>query len=251
MNNKPDAYILRMNRLKQRNILEEKFKYHTHHIIPTFMGGADTEENTVKLSIEEHIEAHLELAECFPIGSEERNKNLCSANITKVWANKLNIQIDISGENNPMWGKFHSEATKKKIGQRSAKKYFSEEYREKLRNASLGTNNPMWGKTHKEETKRKISEAQLGTKHHWYGKSRPEDVKNKIRKSQPNKKTIAKCDLTGNIIDIYESIGIAAKKNNISQGNLSVYLKSSPVTKHGKCKQLGGYIWKTIGEELL
>jgi len=37
--------------------------YHTHHIIPRYMGGSDDPSNLVKLTIEEHAEAHRKLYE--------------------------------------------------------------------------------------------------------------------------------------------------------------------------------------------
>jgi len=35
--------------------------YHTHHIIPKHMGGTDDPSNLVKLTIEEHAQAHHDL----------------------------------------------------------------------------------------------------------------------------------------------------------------------------------------------
>ena len=37
--------------------------YHTHHIIPKHMGGTDEPSNLVKLTVEEHAEAHRKLYE--------------------------------------------------------------------------------------------------------------------------------------------------------------------------------------------
>lgn len=37
--------------------------YHMHHIIPKYMGGDDSESNLVKLTVEEHAEAHKKLYE--------------------------------------------------------------------------------------------------------------------------------------------------------------------------------------------
>ncbi|ABT16682.1 hypothetical protein ATCV1_Z548L [Acanthocystis turfacea chlorella virus 1] len=58
-----------------------------------------------------------------------------------------------SGENNPMFGKCHTDETKKK---------FSEE--------RSGEKNHMFGKHHAEETKKKLSEDRTGEKHHMFGK---------------------------------------------------------------------------------
>lgn len=37
--------------------------YHTHHIVPRHMGGTDDSSNLIKLTIEEHAEAHRKLYE--------------------------------------------------------------------------------------------------------------------------------------------------------------------------------------------
>ena len=37
--------------------------YHTHHIVPRHMGGTDDPSNLVKLTVEEHAEAHRKLYE--------------------------------------------------------------------------------------------------------------------------------------------------------------------------------------------
>lgn len=45
---------------------------HKHHIVPKFMGGADDPDNVIKLSYDDHLQAHMILADCFPDGSKER-----------------------------------------------------------------------------------------------------------------------------------------------------------------------------------
>ena len=37
--------------------------YHVHHIVPRHMGGTDDPSNLIKLTIEEHAEAHKKLWE--------------------------------------------------------------------------------------------------------------------------------------------------------------------------------------------
>lgn len=64
---------------------------------------------------------------------------------------------DVSGANNPMFGKHHTEETRKR----------------------LSTINK--GKTLSTETKRKISESTKGEKNHNYGKHLSEDTKEKLR----------------------------------------------------------------------
>lgn len=63
---------------------------------------------------------------------------------------------DVSGKNNPMFGKHHSEEVRGKI--KDAKQNISEETREKIRESATG-------RTHTEETRIKISNAVSGSNH--------------------------------------------------------------------------------------
>ena len=75
------------------------------------------------------------------------------------------------GENNPFYGKHHTEETKKMIG-------------EKIKSERCGENNPMYGKHHTEETKQKISESlkgkNSGENHPMYGKHLSKEHKQKL-----------------------------------------------------------------------
>lgn len=62
-------------------------------------------------------------------------------------------------ENNPMYGKHHSEETRMKIGKIHAGKQISIEARKKLSEANAGEKNCMYGKTHTKEAKEKIAKA--------------------------------------------------------------------------------------------
>lgn len=64
------------------------------------------------------------------------------------------------GEKNPMYGKTHSEETRRKISE--AAKNISDETRQKMSEAKKGENNPFFGKHLSEETRQKMSEAKKG-----------------------------------------------------------------------------------------
>jgi hypothetical protein len=67
-----------------------------------------------------------------------------------------------SGERNPMFGKHHSEATKKILSEKSKIFMHSEKGRNIPRRLLKGANNPMFGKHHSNETKRKIGLKSIG-----------------------------------------------------------------------------------------
>ena len=68
----------------------------------------------------------------------------------------------MKGENNPFFGKHHSEKTKKKIAKTEKGKILSEETRKKITIALSGENNPNFGKPRPEETKKKIAKTEKG-----------------------------------------------------------------------------------------
>lgn len=69
------------------------------------------------------------------------------------------------GKNNPMYGKKHSEETRKKISEAHKGRKLSEEQKAKLSEIEKGEGNPMYGKRHSEETKAKMREKRKGTTH--------------------------------------------------------------------------------------
>jgi group I intron endonuclease len=75
------------------------------------------------------------------------------------------ISLALSGINNGMYGKTHSDEIRKRISESHKGRKFSDEHKEKIRLSSVGKHNhfgqnhPMYGKHHTAETKRKISES--------------------------------------------------------------------------------------------
>lgn len=77
------------------------------------------------------------------------------------------------GENNPMYGKHHSEETKIKLSEINKDKHLSEETRRKMSENHAdfkGENHPMYGKHHSKKTRKKMSESHKGKNHPNYGK---------------------------------------------------------------------------------
>lgn len=92
---------------------------HLHRTVPKCLGGNNKKENLIKLSVEDHIIAHILLSQCFDENSYECVSNLRSArllNKNKISNEQLlEIARTYIGELNPFYGKSHTEETKDKI----------------------------------------------------------------------------------------------------------------------------------------
>lgn len=110
----------------------------------------------------------------------------------------------------------------------SLNKEVSNETREKLRKAATGVYPSI-------ETKIKMSKSHSGSNCYWYGKHLSEEHKQKLRVKK-NKKVI-QYDDNFNVIEIYDSLTIAAKKYNVTRQAISCCC-------NGKCKKTVNYIWR-------
>lgn len=137
-----------------------------HHILPKCCNGTDDEDNLIDLFAREHFEAHRLLALENPdneklmyawwMMSHAKSKNQDRYEVTaeeyeeariefgRAMSGELNPMYGKRGENNPNYGRHHSEEAKKKMS-------------ESLKGKMTGENAPMYGKHRSEETKRKIS----------------------------------------------------------------------------------------------
>ena len=84
--------------------------------------------------------------------SEESRKKMSVARRGKIISSETRTKLSYAnmGEKNGMYGRKHTEETKKKISAN--------------RSSISGKNNPMYGKKHSDESKKKISAAQKGKK---------------------------------------------------------------------------------------
>lgn len=74
---------------------ESSIVLHDHHVIPRFIDvDKDYLNKTVRLSVDDHIKAHLMLADCFDQGSKERIGNLRSAKLLS--RNSIKNTVDLS-----------------------------------------------------------------------------------------------------------------------------------------------------------
>jgi len=135
------------------------------------MGGNESAKNLINLSYEDHYNSHIILANCFEKHMVEHGKNISSSKMILASIKRILTKrgIDINndtffiqaskqmkdlflGENNPFYGKRHTDETKLAIGKKN-------------KNKLLGENNPMYGKTHTETAKQKISDRSKLLKH--------------------------------------------------------------------------------------
>ena len=168
-------------------------EYHErHHIVPKCMDGSNEEENLIDLFAREHFEAHKLLA----LENPDNEKLVYAWHMMSIMNDKNNRDYEItpdeyeeartafssalssnmSGSNNIMYGKRHTEETKKKIGENARERYV------------VAENHPMYGKHHTEETKNKISQSKNGKyggeNNPMFGRHHSEDTKNKMSKAK-------------------------------------------------------------------
>lgn len=139
-------------------------------------------------------------------------------------------RLDCGGEKHPMYGKQHTEESRRKMSE-SAKgkiphnkgKHLSEEHREKLRKANLGKKNP-----HTPEWNRKLSESNKGVK-------RSENTKRRVAAAKS--KPIAQFTVNGEFIRNWPSAVEAYRQTGIDKAHISLVCRNVR-------KTAGGYIWK-------
>ena len=135
--------------------------YHNHHIIPRHAGGTDHPDNLVRLTLEEHIEAHRKLYEEY---GRWQDKSAYQG-LSRMIGNDEIIRLTqseggkkggkIVGKMNK--GRKHTEEHKQKNREAQTGRICSEESKRKISESKKG-------KPPSEETKRKISEARMGVK---------------------------------------------------------------------------------------
>lgn len=125
---------------------------------------------------------------------------------------------NVCGENNPMYGRHHTEETKEKI-RKTKEKY-------------VGENAVRYGAVLSEETKQKISASNKG-------RITSNEIKQKISKSNPTRKPVYQIDIvTRKIIAEFNSINQAHKNTGISANCIRLCCMDEP-----KYISAGGYIW--------
>lgn len=150
----------------------------------------------------------------------------------------------------------HSEATKKKIGDKNRGKIVSEEARKRMRENHAdvkGKNNPQYGKKFSLERRKQMSEVRKGTRcgkdNHMYGKTHSPETRKLISErvkgtgagAKNNRaRAVVQMDLEGNVLRVFNYIGEAKQFLGIEDkggGHISSCAS-------GKLKTAYGYKWK-------
>lgn len=160
-----------MDYLKIYNSLVDKGKNRkltgyteTHHIIPKCVGGTNDKWNLVKLTAREHFICHLLLCEIYPENMKLRFAlwNMC--NVKRNYQNRFKVNsrlydlirkeysINVSGVNNPRFGKKLTDEQKNQISLSRIGKYGGEK-------------NSFYGKKHSERTKEILRKKSSEKKH--------------------------------------------------------------------------------------
>ena len=149
------------------------------------------------------------------------------------------------GEKNPMYGKRHTDESKRRMSESLKGRVITDEWRQRISEAMSGEGNPMYGvpspmkgKKFTQEHKNRISKALSGRK-------LSEDTKRKLSQARNGQgvKAVAMLDPnSGDTIRVYPSIREASEDINISSCCISNCCA-------GRSKTAGGYRWKYIIEK--
>ncbi len=176
--------------------------FERHHILPRSLGGLDTTDNIVCLTAREHFICHWLLTK-FTVG-EERDKMIYALRMMRAnksgqrYTNKItarvyeNLKIEyaeiqrqrILGENNPMYGRTHSEEARRTISEKNIGNKLTKEQRSKQIKAQTGRKRKPFSK----EWKEKMSQAHKGEKNHRYGVEVSEETRAKISAKMKGRK---------------------------------------------------------------
>ena len=176
-----------------------------------------------------------------PLPSEESkmkiSKALIGHEVSDETKQKMSEKAKLrTSEENPFYGKHHSNETKTKISEANKGRKHSEESKKKMSDIRKGRKSPMEGKQHSEETKRKISK-----NHAFKGKKRPEHAEKMCGKNNCNAKVVI-CLTTNRIFDTATE---ATKYYNINKSGVIDCCKGRQKSA-GKLSDGTKLVWRYI-----
>lgn len=165
--------------------------YHElHHIVPRSLGGSDDKSNLVALTARQHFVAHWMLARA--MGGSAARAFFMMSNFGKYGT--------VNSTTYEKARKEYSKQVSRQMQEKPNVPAFTEEHREKLRQAKLGkkqtaehranTGKAQIGRKLSEETRRKISESKKGIATRGTGWKHSEETKMKMKQSQTFKAQI-------------------------------------------------------------
>ena len=176
-------------------------------------------------------------------------------NVSEETKKKLSERM--KGENNPFWGKHHTEETKEFLKMINVGKKWTEEQKKKMSETRKGRKMPPrseeWkmkqmesqkGRKHTEETRKKMSEKRKGENNGMYGKHHTEEARKKMSEKRINRKDQSKPVLqiniyTDEIIAEFCSVAEAQRQLGIPSSNIS-----QCCTNYPGHKSAGGFKWQ-------
>lgn len=174
-----------------------------HHIQPRSLSGTDDKSNLVELTAREHFICHwlltkmttgedyykmlnaLRMMRAEKSGQQRYETAITSRVYENIKQEYAQLQSKrFGGENNPMWGRTHTDEARRAIREKNTGKKlteeqvarqvaaqtgrkrapFSEEWKAKMSTSKLGENNNRYGVKVSEDTKQKIREKAIGRK---------------------------------------------------------------------------------------
>jgi hypothetical protein len=164
-----------------------------HHIFPKSVYGNNN--RIVVLTAREHYIAHALLEKIFIQRYGLKDQRTIKMLYTHIMMKnngyyngylyekaKIRFSNNMLGENNPFYGKNHTEETKEKLRVFKIGKKLDEETKQKMRISNLGEKNNFYGKTHTEETRKKMSEIKIGNKNAFGYKMTEEQIEKRRQK---------------------------------------------------------------------
>lgn len=156
---------------------------HKHHIIPKCWFNMNnlpidnSNNNIVLLSYEDHVKVHKLAYMC---AKDSTFKGKMAYAYHRLTQGDVVSNDCFKGEKSAMYGKQHSEESRKKMSEAKKGKSMSKEHYDKLSKAFKGEKNPFYGKHHSEEQRKKWSEMRKGMPSVNKGKKASEDTRQKI-----------------------------------------------------------------------
>lgn len=138
-----------------RAILKYGWENFLHEVLIDGLTKEDAEKLEIKLIAEYHS-ANNHFGYNKALGGNSVGKH--TEETKKIISEKARKRFE-NPKNNPMYGKHHSESTRRKISEKAIGRNVSEETKKKLSIANIGENNCMYGQTHTKEAREKISKA--------------------------------------------------------------------------------------------